>query len=617
MGQTLTDRRDVQFVLFEQLDIESLTKSPIYTGLNKKVFDMVLSEARSLATKELLPLSAEGDKNGCVYDNGMVRMPDGFKRAYDLLIEGEWPALADDPELGGQGMPQVLATAVMELFQAANTAIAGFPMLGHGAALLVAHFGTENQKKLYLEKMMTGKWGGTMVLTEPEAGSDVGALTTTAVKNSDGTYLISGNKIFISCAEHDMVDNIVHPVLARIEGAPAGPAGVSLFLVPKIRVNDDGSLGELNDVACTGIEEKIGLHGGPTCSLTFGGKGECIGTLLGKENQGLRSMFHMMNEERLNVAIQSLGLASAAYMYAVSYARERVQGKHLTQAMNPDAPSVRIIEHPDVRRMLMWQKSILEGMRSLNFYVALLMDKVKMTDDKGEKKKLDKFISLLTPICKAYTTERACEIIAQSIQVHGGYGACKDYPVEQLLRDSRIAPIYEGTTGIQAMDLLGRKLGVDKGEIFKEFLGTMLKTAAEAKTNPELNDIAVRLEEIVAKLGKTALNLGKAAASPKVMDAFGHALPFLDSMAEVVLGWMHLWRASVAAPKLAKIIGDADGKEKKAKIEKNKEAAFYHGQVQTARYFIESILPIAAGRMDAIDILNDAPIAMAEASFGT
>ncbi|HBN26718.1 MAG TPA: acyl-CoA dehydrogenase, partial [Desulfobacteraceae bacterium] len=399
MGQTLTDRRDVQFVLFEQLDIESLTKSAKYTGLNKKVFEMVLSEARSLATKELLPLSAEGDRNGCVYDNGTVRMPEGFKRVYDLLIEGEWPALADDPELGGQGMPQVLATAVMELFQAANTAIAGFPMLGHGAALLVAHFGTEKQKELYLEKMMSGKWGGTMVLTEPEAGSDVGALTTTAVKNPDGTYSISGNKIFISCAEHDMVDNIVHPVLARIEGAPAGPAGVSLFLVPKIRVNDDGSLGELNDVACTGIEEKIGLHGGPTCSLTFGGKGECTGTLLGKENQGLRSMFHMMNEERLNVAIQSLGLASAAYMYAVSYARERVQGKHLTQSMNPDAPSVRIIEHPDVRRMLMWQKSILEGMRSLNLYVALLMDKVKITDDKEEKKKLDKFISLLTPIC--------------------------------------------------------------------------------------------------------------------------------------------------------------------------------------------------------------------------
>ena len=617
MAQILTDRRDVQFVLFEQLDIESLTKSAKYSDLNKKVFDMVLAEARSLATKELLPLSAEGDKNGCVYDNGSVRMPDGFKRAYDLFIEGEWPALADDPEIGGQGMPQVLATAVMELFQAANTALAGFPMLGHGAALLVENFGTEKQKKLHLSKMLSGEWGGTMVLTESDAGSDVGALTTSAVKNPDGTYLISGNKIFISCAEHDMVDNIVHPVLARIEGAPKGQAGVSLFLVPKIRVNDDGSLGESNDVVCTGIEEKIGLHGGPTCSLTFGGKGTCIGTLLGKENQGLRAMFYMMNEERLNVAVQSLGLASAAYLYAVSYARERIQGKHLTQGMNPDAPSVCIIEHPDVKRMLIWQKAVLEGMRSLNFYTALLMDKVKITDDKDEKKRLDNLISMLTPICKAYTTERACDIIHLSIQTHGGYGACKDYPVEQLYRDNRIASIYEGTTGIQAMDLLGRKLGSNKGQVFKELLGMILKTAGEAKSIPELDDIAVRLEEMVGKLGETALKLGKSAASPKVMEAFAQSVPFLDCMAEVILGWMHLWRASVAAPKLAKILGDADDKKKKEKLEKNKEAAFYHGQVQTARYFINSILPLAAGRMDAITILEAAPIAMSNASFGT
>jgi alkylation response protein AidB-like acyl-CoA dehydrogenase len=616
MAQTLTDRRDVQFVLYEQMDIESLTKGKKFANLNKKVFEMVLSEARSLATKDLLPISAEGDSEGCKYENGSVKMIESFHRAYKLIREGEWIAIADDPEFGGQGLPMLIAMAVMELFHAANTGLAALLMLGHGAGKLVEIFGTEKQKELYLAKMYSGEWGGTMCLTEPGAGSDVGALTTSAVKNPDGTYLITGNKIFISGGEHDMVENIIHPVLARIEGAPKGSGGISLFLVPKLRVNDDGSLGKPNDVVCTGIEEKIGLHAGPTCSLTFGGKGECIGTLLGKENKGLRAMFHMMNEERLGVAMQSQGLASAAFIYAVNYARERLQGKHLTQSMNPEAPQVPIIEHPDVRRMLLWMKALVEGMRSLNYFIAYCMDKAEISENDQEKESLNDLVALLTSLCKAYTTERACEIIAMAMQVHGGYGACKDYHVEQLLRDNKITTIYEGTTGIQAMDLLGRKIGMKKGNVFKGLLMRIVECVNEAKSISEFDDIASRLEKTVGKLEETALKLGQSAASPKILEAFAQACPFLDCMGEVIMGWMLLWRASIASKSLTKILGNADDKKKKEMLDKNKEAAFYYGQIQTARYFINSILPLTAGRMDAVVIQEPAPIVMTNAAFG-
>ena len=616
MAQTLTDRRDVQFVLYEQLDTESLTKGQKFSDLNKKVFEMVLSEARLLATKELLPISEEGDTEGCTFENGSVKIIESFHRAYELMKKGEWIAIPDDPEVGGQGMPLTITTAVMEMFHAANLAMAGFTMLTHGSGKLVEVFGTDKQKELYLEKMYSGEWGGTMCLTEPGAGSDVGALTTSAVKNEDGTYSISGNKIFISGGEHDLVDNIIHPVLARIEGAPKGPFGISLFLAPKIRVNDDGSLGEPNDIVCTGIEEKIGLHSCPTCSLTFGGKDKCIGTLLGEENQGLKTMFHMMNEERLNVAMQSQGLASTSFLCAVNYARERLQGKHITKSMDPDAPQIPIIEHPDVRRMLIWMKSLVEGMRSLNYFVAYCMDKVEISESDEEKESLNGLIAFLTPLCKAYTTERACEVIAMAMQVHGGYGACKEYSIEQMLRDNKITTIYEGTTGIQAMDLLGRKIGMKKGKVLKDLLMRIMECVNNAKSVPELGDIASTLEKTTDKFGETALKLGKSAASPKVLEAFAQACPFLDCTSEVVLGWMHLWRATIASKALTKILKDADDNKKKEMLEKNKDAAFYHGQIQTARYFINSILPVTSGRMDAVVIQESAPITMTDAAFG-
>ncbi len=616
MTQQLTDRKDVQFVMYEQLNMIQLTENEKFNDLNSKTFDMVLSEARSLAIKEVLPTNIDSDREGCTFENGSVKVPASFHRVYKLVKEGEWIALSDDLEVNGQGMPQLMSIAVMEMFHGANTGLATLIMLGHGAGKLVEIFGTEKLKALFLENIYSGKWGGTMVLTEPEAGSDVGALTTTAVKNADGTYSLSGNKIFISCAEHDLTENIINPVIARIEGAPKGSAGISLFIVPKIWVNGDGTLGEPNDIVCTGIEEKIGLHGSPTCSLTLGGKNSCRGMLLGEENKGLKAMFHMMNEERLNVAVQALGIASTAYLYSVNYARERLQGKHLTKGKDPDAPQVPIIQHPDVRRMLLWMKAQVEGNRSFSYYIALCMDKIKITESKEEREYLEDLIALLTPICKAYTTERACDVCLQAIQVYGGYGACRDFPVEQLFRDCKISTIYEGTTGIQSMDLLGRKLGMKKGRVLKNLIKEIQRTIAQAESIPELKELSQRMADAVHKYSETALKIGQTAVSPKVMAAFAHANPFMDISGEIMMAWMLLWRAVVATPELLKITGDAD-KEKRAHIiAKNKDAAFYDGQVQTARYFIRSILPGTLGKMDAVTEADGAAVEITDASFG-
>ena len=616
MAQQLSDRRDFQFVLFEQLKIDELTQSELYGDLNKKTFDMVLAEARSLAVKEILPTAVISDREGCAFQNGTVTLPEAIHRVYDLIREGDWIALSDDLEAGGQGMPLTLWSAAMELFHGANTAVASYPMLGHGAGKLIEVFGTAKQKELFLEKIYSGEWGGTMALTEPSAGSDVGALATRAVKNGDGSYHIAGNKIFISAAEQDLTENIIHPVLARVEGAPAGSEGISLFIVPKIWVHEDGTLGEPNDVVCTGLEEKIGLHGGPTCSLTFGGKGQCRGWLLGEENKGLKAMFHMMNEERLSVAIQALGMASAANMYALNYARERKQGRYLTRMADSSAPQVAIVQHPDIRRILLWMKAQIEGLRSLNYYTSLCIDKVKVARDDEEKQRLEERIAMLTPICKAYTTERACEICLQAIQVYGGYGVCKDYPVEQLFRDVKISTIYEGTTGIQSMDLLGRKIGMKKGRVFMDLMADIGRTASKAKAFSGLEDLGENVEGALAKFGNAAMHLGTAAASKKVLAAFAHATPFMDIAGDIMVAWMLLWRAVTAQPKLEKIIGDADDEKKKAKIEKNKDAAFYSGQIMTARYFINSLLPVSLGRMDAVIALESAPVDITDAAFG-
>lgn len=603
MVQYIADRRDVDFVLHEQMKVDQLSQHEIFEEFNKKTIDMIVSEARNLAVKEILPTQMPGDREGCRFENGKVAVPESFHKAYELFKEGEWLAMTEDLEWGGQGMPTTVAMAASDYFVGANYAFMIYPGLTHGAGKLIATFGSEKQKNLFLKQMNTGQWTGTMLLTEPEAGSDVGALETTAVKNDDGTYSITGNKIFISSGEHELAENIIHPVLARIEGAPAGTKGISLFLVPKIWVNDDGSLGELNDVVCTGIEEKMGIHGNCTCAMSLGAKGNCKGMLLGEENKGMRAMFLMMNEARLLVGMQGFGCASSAYMYAVNYAKQRIQGKNLLQIMDKNAPSVPIIQHPDVRRQLITMKAYVEGIRSLLYYVAMCEDRIKVSDNKEEKERYQGMVDVLIPIAKGYVTDRAFEVCSHGVQIFGGYGYIKDYPMEQLLRDCRITMIYEGTNGIQAMDLLGRKLGLNKGKPIMDILGEMQKIIKMAKELSVLEDFAARMENAVNKLGEVALHMGTTAMSPKVLNAFAFAHPFMDVCGDVVMAWMLLWRAALAARKL----------EKGAK---RKDIAFYQGQIKSAEYFIYSILPVTFGKMEAILTTNGAAVEISEESFG-
>jgi len=601
MAQVIADRRDVDFVLFDQLHAEELSKHEEYAEFNRKTIELIVSEARNLAVKEILPTQKDGDEIGCKFDNGVVTVPESFKRAWELFKEGEWVATTMSPEWGGQGMPHLLGMAVGDYFSGSNFAFMMYTGLTNGAALLVQNWGTEKLKKLFLKKMNSGQWTGTMLLTEPEAGSDVGRLTTTAVKNDDGTYSISGNKIFISSGEHDLAENIIHPTLARIEGAPAGTKGISLFLVPKIWVNDDGSLGEPNDVVCTGIEEKMGIHGNSTASLTLGGKGKCRGYLLGEENKGMRAMFQMMNGARLHTGQQGFACASTSFLNALNYARERVQGRHITEQSH-DAPAVPIIQHPDVRRMLLTMKSYVEGMRSLLYYVGLLIDKSHTAKDEKEKAKYEALIGFLTPICKGYVTDRAFEVTNLGMQVYGGYGFIKEYPQEQLVRDTRITQIYEGTNGIQAMDLMARKTIMDGGKAMMALIAEMQKNIDQAKAIESLKPLAEKLEALIKRIGDVAMFIGKNMMSGQVENAFIFANSFMEITGDMVMAWMLLWRAAIASEQL----GSA----------KKKDQKFLEGQIKSADFFIRYMLPVTNGKIDGILENCCAPVEIDEDSFG-
>ena len=602
MAQQVADRRDIDFVLHEQLKVETLSRYEQFEEFNKKTVDLIVSEARNIAIKEMLPCLKEADEEGCTFENGTVKVPQAFHKVYDLFKEGEWIAMCDDPEWGGQGMPSTVALAANNYFNGANYPFMLHNILVHGAGKLVETFGTDEQKNTYLKKMYSGEWGGTMLLTEPEAGSDVGALTTKAVKNEDGTYAITGNKIFISSGENDLVENIIHPVLARIEGAPEGTAGISLFLVPKYRVNEDGSLGEFNDVVCTGIEEKMGIHGSPTCSLSLGGKGECIGTLLGEENKGMAAMFVMMNEARLHVGMQGFACASSSYINALNYARQRLQGKAI--GASKDSLSVPIIRHPDIRRMLLTMKAYSEGMRSILFYVGLMEDMVRISKDSVEKKKHQGLIDVLIPVAKGYITDRAFEMCSMGVQVFGGYGFTREYPQEQLLRDCKITQIYEGTNGIQAMDLLGRKLFLNKGAAFSDLLKEVEKTIKAARVFDEIEGLASTLDQALTKLKEVTTLLGNSMQTENILTVFANATPVLDVTGDTLVAWMLLWRATVASEQLA-------GKVKK------KDVPYYEGQLKSARFFIKNILPVSMARMEVIKDLDTSVMAISELSLGS
>jgi hypothetical protein len=472
--------------------------------------------------------------------------------------------------------------------------------LNHGAGKILEEFGSDQQKSLYLKKLYTGEWGGTMVLTEPESGSNLGDLTTTAVKNGDGTYSLTGSKIFISGGDHDMTDNIVHMVLARIEGAPEGSQGISLFIAPKILVDDDGRLGAPNDIICTGIEEKMGMHGSPTCSMALGSKGRCIGTLVGEENKGLSIMFLMMNEARLMVGSQALSCASSAYLNSLEYARTRIQGPALG---SKDKKAVAIIHHPDIRRMLLTMKMYTEGMRSILCYIANMEDKKKISTDDAQKEKYQNLIEILTPIGKGYVTDRAVEICNMAIQVFGGYGYTAEFPVEQIFRDVRVTTIYEGTNGIQAMDLLGRKLSMKKNKLFMDLMDEIKTTIADAKQMDSMKIMAETVEAAVEKFGNLALELNSSARGEDVLNAYSFACLFLEVTGDVIMAWMLLWRAMLAEKKLEN-------------APRKKEIDFYKGQLKSAEFFIRSFLPITLGKMASITEMCSAVMDISDAAFG-
>lgn len=618
MSGLLVDGRDVRFVLYEHLNVESLCEAEQYTDFSREMFDMALDAAEKLAENELWPANADGDLHGVKLEDGSVTVPESYHAAYRHFCEGGWPSLTIDQDGGGQGFPSSVSVAIIEYFVAANLGLMSYPGLTSGAARLIHAYATEDQRQLYLEKMVTGEWTGTMCLTEPQAGSDVGALRTRAVKRSDGSYSIAGSKIFISAGDHDLTENIVHLVLARVEGAPAGTRGISIFTVPKKRL-ENGNLVD-NDVTAVAVEDKMGLHGSATCALNFGEKDDCIGYLIGEENEGMKIMFSMMNEARLVVGVQGLGLASGAYRHALRYADERIQGPHITRIKDAEAPKVPIIEHPDVRRMLMWMKSCTEGMRGLLYYLAYCADRGHVAEGEGaDAAKYAGLADILIPVCKAWATDIGFRVTEMAIQIHGGYGYCREYPVEQFLRDIKITSIYEGTNGIQALDLVGRKLPYSQGALFRAFIQETEEVLQKGKANERLKEVAESFEAARTQLVEATTYFGMQSFSGNIMIPVLYATPYLELFGDVAVGFILLWQALIADEKLEEIYArdGADSPEKRNETdENNSSSAFYRGKVASAQFFANTFLSLAEGKAKAIKTGERSALDIPNAAFG-
>jgi hypothetical protein len=598
----LVDSRDVRFVLYEMLGVDTLNKKlPQYADFDKDVFEETLNLAETIAVEKFYPSNAPSDKEGAKYDppNKSVHVPDPTKDAVKAFIEAGFVTLALPQNHGGTGMPGAISAACLEYFSAGNTSALMYAGCIIGAANLILEYGTEEQKKIYLEKMLAGEWGGSMCLTEPDAGSDVGALKTKAVKQPDGTYRITGQKIFITAGEQDITENIIHPVLARIEGDPKGTKGISIFIVPKYLVNPDGSLGKRNDVVCAGIEHKMGIKASATCALSFGDDGECVGYLLGKERQGMKIMFQMMYEARILTGLQAQSLASSAYLHAVTYARNRLQGAHVTQMLNPDAISVPIIEHPDVKRMLLYMKGAVEGMRMLSYYLAHHVDIARYIEG-DEKKEAEAIYEILLPLLKAGNSDDAWLVTAEAIQTYGGYGFCSDYPVEQFARDCKILSLYEGTNAIQSLDLTMRKLLMNPDQYFFSILKKRIEeTVAKAKGIVDEKYIAL-VNRGLEKIIEIVEGFKGHMSTGKYMHLFMNATVFQQCLYQVVLAWLHLWSLTLTIPKMKGLLGDTKGEERNRIINENQEAAYYNGRVLSSQFYIGAEFPKFFGKAECI-----------------
>ena len=595
MADFVADLRDLKFVLFEQLDLAPLQASERYAGFARDDYEMILDEAYRMSREVLGPANAKGDKEGCSFADGRVTVPPSYREPFKRYIEGGWLSLNRNPAYGGQGAPELLRLAVDDMFFGACIALNLGMLLTPAAAHVIENFGTEESKRLYLRNLFSGKWSGTMCLTEPQAGSDVGAASTRAKKEGDH-YLIQGEKIFITFGEHDLTENIVHLVLARIEGAPKGTKGLSLFIVPKFRLNADGTPGAPNDVHCTGIEHKMGIHGSPTCSMSFGPNGGCWGWLLGEEHSGMRLMFQMMNEARNAVGLQGAAIGNAAYQAALQYARERMQGPDLRQMKDPDAPRVPIVRHPDVQVNLARQKAYGEGLRSLMLYTVYLFDRSKIATDPTEKARLQSTVEILVPICKSYGSDMGFRLTEWALQTFGGYGYLHDYPAEQYMRDCKIASLYEGTNGIQALDLVGRKLSMNGGANVMALMGVLAQFIERRGNHAGVKEQVAQVAKARDAWGEINALFASAASSGQFMLPLRTASQYLGLCGQLVLGYLLTDQAAVAWDKL-KAIADAagvelgDAKAVRALVERDPEARYYDAKVKTARFFCAHELP--------------------------
>jgi hypothetical protein len=585
--------REMKFLLQDVLQIDRYSNLDGFADAPADVIDAILEESAKFSQNVLQPLNASGDHEGCTrHADGSVTAPKGFKEAYQQFSEAGWGALSSDPTYGGQGLPHVLAMAVNEMMSSANMAFVMYPGLSHGCYSALHEFGTDAQKDLYLPKLVSGEWTGTMNLTEPHCGTDLGLLRTKAVPLGDGRYKITGQKIFISAGEHDLSKNIIHLVLARIDGAPAGVKGISLFVVPKFIPNADGTPGARNGVSCGKIEEKMGIHGNATCVLNYD---EATGWLVGEENKGLAAMFVMMNEARLGVAMQGLSQSEVAYQNAAAYAKDRIQGRSLTGAKAADKPADPIIVHPDVRRMLLDAKAFNEGARAFCFWTALYADLLHKSPDEKVREKAGDYMALMTPVLKSYLTDKGYENATNAQQVFGGHGYIEEWGMSQFVRDARIAMIYEGANGIQALDLVGRKLAANGGRAVQTFFNEMDEFIGENEGDEALKPFVEGLKTAKARLQAGTMWLmqnglsnfdNAGAASSDYLRLFG------------LTGLAYMW-ALMAKTALAKGGNDP----------------FYSNKVKTGRYFLDRMLPDTAAHLEKIQAGSAATMALDADAF--
>ncbi len=564
--------RDMRFVLNELLQLPNYTSLPGFEEVTPDLVDAILEEGAKLMEEVIAPLNQSGDAEGCRWQDGEVTTPNGFKEAYDAYARGGWLGLTAEPEYGGQGLPYVLSFAMGEMMSAANVALGTYPALTGGAYHTILAHGSDEQKRTYVPRMVSGEWSGAMNLTEPHCGTDLGLMRTKAEPQNDGSYRINGTKIFITAGEHDLTENIIHLVLAKIPGGPEGIDGVSLFIVPKFLVEGDGSLGARNGVSCGSIEHKMGIHGSSTCVLNYE---DATGNLLGEPHKGMRTMFTMMNTARLAVGMQGLGLSEVAYQNAATYAKERLQGRALRGAEAPDQPADPIIVHPDVRRMLLTMRSFNEGARALALWTGLMIDFAEKHPDKQRRRDCDDLVALITPVIKAYFTDRGFESANLGVQCFGGHGFIRENGMEQFVRDARIAQIWEGTNGIQALDLVGRKLSHHMGRYLRQFFHPVDRFIQDNAQDPALKDYVMPLAKSFARLQQGTAWIGEQGLK-NPDQAAAASVDYLRMFGLVALAYMWAQMAKVAGERLA---------------EGGEDPEFYRNKLVTARFFMERMLP--------------------------